>query len=122
MAGHMVKIEGEVPTLDELEAALAHAPDAILLDNMPVSMLKAAVAKSQEVVAAAEKKAAEMTSALEAARKAADEKAAAVKPVEDKLAASKAAADAAKAEIEKAKAALETPVNLATAQSEPGKN
>lgn len=44
-AGHMVKIEVEVTTLEELEAALSHAPDAILLDNMPLSMLKAAVAK-----------------------------------------------------------------------------
>jgi nicotinate-nucleotide pyrophosphorylase (carboxylating) len=44
-AGHMVKIEVEVTTLEELEAALPHAPDAVLLDNMPLSMLKAAVAK-----------------------------------------------------------------------------
>jgi len=44
-AGHMVKIEIEVTTLEELEAALAQAPDAILLDNMTVSLLKAAVAK-----------------------------------------------------------------------------
>lgn len=42
-AGHMVKIEIEVTTLPELEEALAHAPDAVLLDNMPVDRLKAAV-------------------------------------------------------------------------------
>jgi nicotinate-nucleotide pyrophosphorylase (carboxylating) len=43
-AGHMTNIEIEVSTLDELDAALRHAPDAVLLDNMPVSTLKAAVA------------------------------------------------------------------------------
>ena len=43
-AGHMVKIEVEVTTLPELEEALAHAPDAVLLDNMPIDRLKAAVA------------------------------------------------------------------------------
>lgn len=44
-AGHMVKIEVEVTTLDELDAALAHAPDAVLLDNMTPPMLSEAVAK-----------------------------------------------------------------------------
>jgi nicotinate-nucleotide pyrophosphorylase (carboxylating) len=43
-AGHMVKIEIEVTTLAELEEALRHAPDAVLLDNMPTDRLKAAVA------------------------------------------------------------------------------
>jgi nicotinate-nucleotide pyrophosphorylase (carboxylating) len=43
--GHMVKIEVEVTTLPELEEALAHAPDAVLLDNMPLDRLKAAVTK-----------------------------------------------------------------------------
>jgi nicotinate-nucleotide pyrophosphorylase (carboxylating) len=43
-AGHMVKIEVEVTTLAELEEALGHAPDAVLLDNMPLDRLKAAVA------------------------------------------------------------------------------
>jgi nicotinate-nucleotide pyrophosphorylase (carboxylating) len=42
-AGHMVKVEVEVTTLAELDEALAHAPDAVLLDNMPVPMLRAAV-------------------------------------------------------------------------------
>jgi len=45
LAGHMVKIEIEVTTLAELVEALAHAPDAVLLDNMPPDLLKAAVAK-----------------------------------------------------------------------------
>jgi nicotinate-nucleotide pyrophosphorylase (carboxylating) len=44
-AGHMVKIEVEVTTLAELDEALAQKPDAVLLDNMPVPMLKAAVDK-----------------------------------------------------------------------------
>ena len=44
-AGHMVKIEVEVTTLKELDEALTHKPDAVLLDNMPVAMLKAAVGK-----------------------------------------------------------------------------
>jgi len=44
-AGHMVKIEVEVTTLAELEEALALGPDAVLLDNMPLDMLTAAVAK-----------------------------------------------------------------------------
>jgi len=44
-AGHMVKVEVEVTTLAELEAALAHSPDAVLLDNMPLTMLEAAVTK-----------------------------------------------------------------------------
>ena len=44
-AGHKVKIEVEVTSLAELDEALAHGPDAVLLDNMPVPMLKAAVDK-----------------------------------------------------------------------------
>jgi len=42
-AGHMVKIEIEVTTLDELGQALAHKPDAVLLDNMSPPMLAKAV-------------------------------------------------------------------------------
>jgi len=42
-AGHMVKIEVEVTTLAELDEALMQRPDAVLLDNMPIPMLKAAV-------------------------------------------------------------------------------
>jgi nicotinate-nucleotide pyrophosphorylase (carboxylating) len=44
-AGHMLKIEVEVTTLAELEDALAHGPDAVLLDNMPLPMLEAAVSR-----------------------------------------------------------------------------
>lgn len=42
--GHMVKIEVEVDTLDQLRAALAFPIDAVLLDNMDVPTLKEAVA------------------------------------------------------------------------------
>lgn len=42
-AGHMVTIEIEVTTLDELREALAYGPDAVLLDNMDLATLKAAV-------------------------------------------------------------------------------
>lgn len=41
--GHLVKIEVEVDTLAQLEAALALAPDAVLLDNMPIDDLRQAV-------------------------------------------------------------------------------
>jgi len=44
-AGHMVTIEVEVDTLEQLEAALALGVDAILLDNMPPAMLAEAVAR-----------------------------------------------------------------------------
>ena len=39
----MVKIEVEVDTLAQLELALKEKIDAVLLDNMPVSMLAEAV-------------------------------------------------------------------------------
>jgi len=45
-ASHMVKIEVEVTSLEELDEALAYEPDAILLDNMSVAMLKTAVEKA----------------------------------------------------------------------------
>lgn len=43
--GHLVKIEVEVQTLDQLDAALAAGVDAVLLDNMPLDRLAAAVAR-----------------------------------------------------------------------------
>lgn len=43
-AGHMVKIEVEVDTLDQLREALKHKIDAVLLDNMPPTQLATAVA------------------------------------------------------------------------------
>ncbi len=42
-AGHMVKIEIEVDTLEQLDRVLAHDVDAILLDNMAPAMLREAV-------------------------------------------------------------------------------
>jgi nicotinate-nucleotide pyrophosphorylase (carboxylating) len=47
-AGHMIKIEVEITTLKELEEALAQAPDIVLLDNMPIDTLRAAVAKAAD--------------------------------------------------------------------------
>src|SRR6266542_5212173 len=43
-AGHLVKIELEVDTLDQLAEALAHSVDAVLLDNMDPTTLRRAVA------------------------------------------------------------------------------
>ncbi len=43
-AGHMVKIEIEVTSLEELAEALQHPIDAVLLDNMEPPMLREAVA------------------------------------------------------------------------------
>ena len=42
-AGHMVKIEVEVDTLDQLDEVLKHKIDAVLLDNMTPAQLKDAV-------------------------------------------------------------------------------
>ncbi len=43
-AGHLVRIEVEVDTLDQLREALTAAPDAVLLDNMGPDTLRQAVA------------------------------------------------------------------------------
>ena len=43
-AGHMVKIEVEVDTLEQLATVLAHKVDAVLLDNMAPETLRKAVA------------------------------------------------------------------------------
>ena len=42
-AGHLVKIEVEVETLAELDEALAAGADAVLLDNLPLDLLRRAV-------------------------------------------------------------------------------
>ncbi len=42
-AGHMVKIEIEVDTLDQLDEVLRHKVDAVLLDNMTPDLLRQAV-------------------------------------------------------------------------------
>lgn len=41
--GHLVKIEIEVDTLEQLQEALPYSPDVVLLDNMPPPMLSQAV-------------------------------------------------------------------------------
>lgn len=46
-AGHMVRIEVEVDTLDQLDEALKHGIDAVLLDNMDIEALRAAVARAR---------------------------------------------------------------------------
>jgi nicotinate-nucleotide pyrophosphorylase (carboxylating) len=43
-AGHLVKIEVEVDGLDQLDDALRHAPDVVMLDNFSLADLRAAVA------------------------------------------------------------------------------
>jgi nicotinate-nucleotide pyrophosphorylase (carboxylating) len=43
-AGHLVKVEVEVDGLDQLEDALRHGPDVVMLDNFSLDDLKAAVA------------------------------------------------------------------------------
>ncbi len=48
-SGHLVKIEVEIDTLDQLEEALQHPIDAVLLDNMAVPELKNAVARAKIV-------------------------------------------------------------------------
>jgi nicotinate-nucleotide pyrophosphorylase (carboxylating) len=42
-AGHLVKIEIEVDTLDQLREVLAEGADVVLLDNMPPPILREAV-------------------------------------------------------------------------------
>jgi nicotinate-nucleotide pyrophosphorylase (carboxylating) len=42
--GHMVKIEIEVDTLEQIDEALRYRPDAILLDNMSPELMRQAVA------------------------------------------------------------------------------
>jgi nicotinate-nucleotide pyrophosphorylase (carboxylating) len=43
-AGHLVRVEVEVDGLDQLEAALEHGPDVVMLDNFSLDDLKTAVA------------------------------------------------------------------------------
>ncbi|WP_297515137.1 carboxylating nicotinate-nucleotide diphosphorylase [uncultured Caulobacter sp.] len=53
-AGHLVKVEVEVDGLDQLEAALVHGPDVVMLDNFSLDDLRAAVslAKGRAVLEA----------------------------------------------------------------------
>ena len=43
-AGHLMKVEVEVDGLDQLEDALRHGPDVVMLDNFSLDDLRAAVA------------------------------------------------------------------------------
>ncbi|HEV7668374.1 MAG TPA: carboxylating nicotinate-nucleotide diphosphorylase [Thermoanaerobaculia bacterium] len=45
--GHLVKIEVEVETLDQLDDALACRVEAVLLDNMPLALLREAVQRAK---------------------------------------------------------------------------
>jgi nicotinate-nucleotide pyrophosphorylase (carboxylating) len=45
--GHMVKVEVEVETLEQLDEALAAGAEAVLLDNMDVATLREAVRRSR---------------------------------------------------------------------------
>jgi nicotinate-nucleotide pyrophosphorylase (carboxylating) len=45
--GHLVKVEVEVDTLDQLDEALAAGVDAVLLDNMPLETLRRAVERAR---------------------------------------------------------------------------
>jgi nicotinate-nucleotide pyrophosphorylase (carboxylating) len=53
-AGHLVKVEVEVDSLDQLEEALKHGPDVVMLDNFSLDHLEIAVAlaKGQAVLEA----------------------------------------------------------------------
>jgi nicotinate-nucleotide pyrophosphorylase (carboxylating) len=46
-SGHMVRIEVEVEDLEQLDAALRLGVDAVLLDNMPLDVLREAVLRAQ---------------------------------------------------------------------------
>ena len=45
-AGHLVRIEVEVDTLDQLDEALPYGPDVIMLDNFSLEDLRTAVARA----------------------------------------------------------------------------
>jgi nicotinate-nucleotide pyrophosphorylase (carboxylating) len=45
-AGHLVKVEVEVDGLDQLDQALAEAPDVVMLDNFDLAMLREAVTRT----------------------------------------------------------------------------
>jgi nicotinate-nucleotide pyrophosphorylase (carboxylating) len=45
-AGHLVKVEVEVDSLDQLDEALAEAPDVVMLDNFTLSDLREAVGRT----------------------------------------------------------------------------
>jgi nicotinate-nucleotide pyrophosphorylase (carboxylating) len=46
-AGHLVKVECEVDSLDQLDEALAERPDVVMLDNFSLPALREAVARAK---------------------------------------------------------------------------
>ena len=46
-AGHLVKIQVEVDSLDQLDQALAERPDVVMLDNFPLAALREAVERAR---------------------------------------------------------------------------
>jgi nicotinate-nucleotide pyrophosphorylase (carboxylating) len=46
-AGHLMKVEVEIDRLDQLDAALEHGPDVVMLDNFSLGDLRAAVAQAK---------------------------------------------------------------------------
>ncbi|MDZ4054579.1 MAG: carboxylating nicotinate-nucleotide diphosphorylase, partial [Phenylobacterium sp.] len=46
-AGHLMKVEVEVDGLDQLEDALRHGPDVVMLDNFSLADLRTAVAAAK---------------------------------------------------------------------------
>ena len=45
-AGHLMKVEVEIDSLDQLEDALVHRPDVVMLDNFTTDQLREAVART----------------------------------------------------------------------------
>jgi nicotinate-nucleotide pyrophosphorylase (carboxylating) len=45
-AGHLMKVEVEIDSLDQLEDALVHRPDVVMLDNFTTGQLREAVART----------------------------------------------------------------------------
>ncbi len=45
-AGHLMKVEVEIDRLDQLEDALLHGPDVVMLDNFDLATLRQAVAQT----------------------------------------------------------------------------
>jgi nicotinate-nucleotide pyrophosphorylase (carboxylating) len=46
-AGHLMKVEVEIDSLDQLEAALEHRPDVVMLDNFSLADLAEAVRRTE---------------------------------------------------------------------------
>ena len=49
-AGHLMRVEVEIDGLEQLDAALVHAPDVVLLDNFSLDDLRLAVIRAKRKV------------------------------------------------------------------------